>query len=284
MAVILPKPAVCARKRESVMSIHMYARDYEKTVQALTPGANLTAGTNQTAGDAFTTLLNLMQAAEKRESQKTAQTIQTGDPGMEAAFSKAADTYRVSVDLLKAVGKAESGFRSDAVSRSGAVGVMQLMPATARGLGVGDPYDMEQNIMGGAKFLSSLLDRYDGNVELALAAYNAGPANVDKYGGVPPFKETQNYIPKVLAYAGEGGKSSASQNPPDAAGAALGEAALAQSGLADLSGNAYGNPYLDLDIGNISMIVQNNPQMAQVIADLLKYKALSSFGDDEVNA
>ena len=118
-------------------------------------------------------------------------------------FQKAADTYHVPVQLLKAVAKAESNFDPMAESSAGAQGIMQLMPATASGLGVSDAFDPEQNIMGGAKYLSEQLARYDGNAVLALAAYNAGPGNVAKYDGVPPFKETQNYISKVMAYAGE---------------------------------------------------------------------------------
>lgn len=118
-------------------------------------------------------------------------------------FTRAAERYQVPVNLLKAVAKAESGFNPNAVSPAGAQGVMQLMPATAAGLGVADSFDPEQNIMGGAQYLSGLLARYDGDVTLTLAAYNAGSGNVKKYGGVPPFPETRNYIQKVLGYLGQ---------------------------------------------------------------------------------
>ena len=115
-------------------------------------------------------------------------------------FEKAANKYNLPVNLLKAVGKQESNFNPNAVSRCGAQGIMQLMPATAASLGVTDSYDPEQNIMAGAKYLSELLNTYGGNTSFALAAYNAGGNNVNKYGGIPPFKETQEYVVKVSAY------------------------------------------------------------------------------------
>lgn len=123
---------------------------------------------------------------------------------MDSIFQKASAQYDVPANLLKAVAKAESSFNPKAVSGSGAAGVMQLMPKTAEYLGVKDIFDAEQNIMGGAKYLSELIKKYDGNTALALAAYNAGSGNVAKYGGIPPFNETKNYISKVMSYTKEG--------------------------------------------------------------------------------
>ena len=102
-------------------------------------------------------------------------------------------------DFVRAVVKQESGFNENATSRCGAMGLMQLMPWTAKGLGVTNAYDPEQNVAGGTKMLSNLLKTYGGDKQLALAAYNAGGGAVKKYGGIPPYKETQNYVKNVLS-------------------------------------------------------------------------------------
>lgn len=119
---------------------------------------------------------------------------------LDAIFNEAASKYGVDAKFLKAIAKCESDFSTECTSRSGAMGIMQLMPQTAASLGVTNAYDPYQNIMGGARYISEKLTQYNGDKTLALAAYNAGSGNVAKYGGIPPFKETQNYVAKVMAY------------------------------------------------------------------------------------
>jgi soluble lytic murein transglycosylase-like protein len=118
----------------------------------------------------------------------------------DSIIEQASDTFGIDSSLIKAVINAESGFDHKATSPKGAQGLMQLMPKTATDMEVGDPYEPEENIFGGARYLSDLLGRYNNNMDLALAAYNAGPENVEAYNGVPPFPETETFIKRVLDY------------------------------------------------------------------------------------
>lgn len=115
-------------------------------------------------------------------------------------IKEAALTYHLDPNLIRAVMRAESAFNPLVVSPVGAQGLMQLMPAVAEELGVTDVFDPRQNVMAGARYLRILLDRHKGNIRLALASYNAGPGNVDRYKGVPPFEETRNYVKKITDY------------------------------------------------------------------------------------
>lgn len=151
----------------------------------------------------LTTAANALQKNTVKAAQGVENTISNiANPTKKQILdliSKVSQKYGVDEKLVQAVVRQESGFNPKARSHCGAMGLMQLMPATAKGLGVKDAYNPVQNVEGGVKHLKGLLARYNGNVVLALAAYNAGGGNVDKYGGVPPFKETQNYVKSILA-------------------------------------------------------------------------------------
>ena len=169
---------------------------YNKTIQPADSGSGVSEknGYLPTDGSEQSSFSDILKTAMSSN----------GTEDLESIFERASQTYQIPSALLKAVAKAESNFNPLAVSSAGAQGIMQLMPATAQSLGVTNSFDPEQNIMGGAKYLSQMLQRYDGDTTLALAAYNAGPGNVRKYNGIPPFEETHRYIDKVMAYAGDG--------------------------------------------------------------------------------
>ena len=153
----------------------------------------INAKTQSTTGTSFASVLQNVQ------KQKT---MPAGAAKYDAIFEEASRTYGVSKSLLIAVAKAESNFNPNDVSHAGASGIMQLMPGTAKSLGVKNVFDPYENIMGGAKLLRDNIRSF-GSVPLALAAYNAGPGAVKKYNGVPPYKETQNYVKKIMADLGD---------------------------------------------------------------------------------
>lgn len=118
----------------------------------------------------------------------------------EDIINQASETYGVDKNIIKSVILAESSAKENAVSTANAKGLMQIIDSTAKYLGINNVFDPKQNIMGGAKYLGELLRKYDGNLKFALAGYNAGPGNVDKYNGIPPFSETQTYVKRVIGY------------------------------------------------------------------------------------
>jgi soluble lytic murein transglycosylase-like protein len=131
------------------------------------------------------------------------------DRAYDAIIADASAEYGVDPQLVRAVIRAESQFDPRAESGAGAKGLMQLMPILSKELGIKDPFNPRENIFGGVKYLSKLLDRHDGNVTLALASYNAGPRNVARYKGVPPFKETRGYVKKINKMLAEAREESA---------------------------------------------------------------------------
>ncbi len=160
--------------------------------------------------DRFVDVLEKAEQKERKRPEADEKTRRPVVPGIVSAertvsggwedhIAPLAAEYGVDEALVRAVIRMESGGRTAAVSPKGAMGLMQLMPGTARMLGVEDPFDPVQNLEGGIKYLSQLSDKYQGDLVKTLAAYNAGPGRVDSYGGVPPFAETQKYVKNVLS-------------------------------------------------------------------------------------
>ena len=167
------------------------------------PGMDFAAKLQQEINkDAVSAAHKAQPAQRVQGSAATEKTVATesanyANPQLAQMIHAAAAKYSVDPKLVSAIAEVESGGDQSAVSPAGAVGVMQLMPETAAGLGV-NPYDMKSNVEGGTKYLREMLDTFDGDVKKAVAAYNAGPNAVKAYSGVPPYAETQNYVTSVL--------------------------------------------------------------------------------------
>ena len=148
----------------------------------------------------------LQSIGQKRENSEVVKPAEMTEPQgspeerIRSAVQQAAQKYNLPPALIFAFIKQESGFKPNAKSWCGAQGLMQLMPGTAKDLGVKDAWNIEQNIEGGSKYIRQMLDQFGGDLKKAIAAYNAGPGAVQRYGGTPPFKETQQYVPAVMAH------------------------------------------------------------------------------------
>ena len=143
------------------------------------------------------TVRGIVAYINQHQTPAQVEELDTGEASIEDLITQAAENYGIDPQLVKAIAIAESDMNQDEISSVGAIGVMQLMPETAAGLGV-NPYDTNENIAGGAKYLRQMLDTFNGNVPLAVAAYNAGPSAVKRYGGIPPYSETKNYVGRVM--------------------------------------------------------------------------------------
>ena len=156
---------------------------------------------NKSAAKEFKNILDekLNENTKTAENNIEKTTFKNSRENIENLIEKYAAKNNLDPDFIKAVVKQESGFNPDAKSKCGAMGLMQLMPQTAKGLGVVDAFDPEQNIKGGVKYLKSMLNRFNNDPKLALAAYNAGPGAVQKYGDIPPYRETQNYVKNIMS-------------------------------------------------------------------------------------
>jgi hypothetical protein len=139
-----------------------------------------------------------LKAATHTAQSKAGTVVKLSPVDLGEMLTKAGHAHNLDVDLLASLVKAESGGNARAVSPAGARGLMQLMPGTAKGLGVEDSFQPDENVRGGSTYLDALLTRYHDNIALALAAYNAGPEAVDKYHGIPPYRETQAYVARVI--------------------------------------------------------------------------------------
>lgn len=178
---------------------------FHKVLQGEVKTRTQSADTADSAATVSTTAKTTQtDTVKSTENDTDSGVTDSGKVKLSAIFKRAAKKYNISYDFLTAVAKAESDFNPKCVSSAGAKGIMQLMPYECKEFGVTDPYDPEQNIMASAKLLAAHLKKFNGDFTLAAAAYNAGSGAVKKYGGVPPYSETQNYVKKINKYMKEG--------------------------------------------------------------------------------
>ena len=186
---------------KSQSSITPFYKVLQGEVKARTQSADTADSAATVSTAAKTTQTDTVKSTENDTDSGV---TDSGKVKLSAIFKRAAKKYNISYDFLTAVAKAESDFNPKCVSSAGAKGIMQLMPYECKEFGVTDPYDPEQNIMASAKLLAAHLKKFNGDFTLAAAAYNAGSGAVKKYGGVPPYSETQNYVKKINKYMKEG--------------------------------------------------------------------------------
>ena len=150
----------------------------------------------------------IKESSGSRSNSTSSVRSRAGDSSpFQGLITRAAKEHGIAEPLLKAIIKAESNFDPSAVSKKGAKGLMQVMPNNFKALQIRDPFDPEQNIMGGARYFGQLMKRFEGDLRLAIAAYNAGPDAVEQYNRIPPYKETMNYVKRVMKYYNDYRKS-----------------------------------------------------------------------------
>ncbi len=202
MQSVYPSDDHAGRSRYQGLTIQDYRRQPVATIPQALPGSGPKAQTKAPLVGNTPPL----QASDKKPESPDFSRMDAASAlrkQIDRAVKDAARKYGLPVGLVHSVIRHESGFNPQAESTAGAQGLMQLMPATAKELGVVDPFDIRQNIDAGSRYLKQMLDRFDGDLRKALAAYNAGPGTVRKYGGIPPYPETRNYVHKVMKSAAE---------------------------------------------------------------------------------